>query len=129
MKLKKQIAEHKGNLPEIEIDSETGLPKLPEGFAWRVSKSNYREGFEVQLVAKEVTRYNVFEKIFFGDRDKEEFTEYGHNFSGKYSFTEGYEKEEILTAASEIYEEVRELRNNESKGQDLVGLYPPKSIL
>lgn len=129
MNLKKQIAEHKGTLPELEIDSDTGLPKLPEGFAWRVEKYGYGKYLRVDLVAKKVTSYNFLEKVFFGEKDREEWEDYGHDLATDSGLTSTLEKSEILVEATRIYTELKERLDNKHVASDLEGIYPPKSIL
>jgi hypothetical protein len=127
MNLKSQTAEHKGLLPELETDPETGLPKLPEGFAWKVEES-YGNKIEVRIAVRVIKKTNIFEKIFLGDRDKESWNVYDHNFESGYDVCEN--NEEALKKCTELfYEEVRENHNKKVNGKNLTGLYPPKSIL
>lgn len=129
MRLKKQTAEHKGMLPELETDPETGLPKLPEGFAWRVDNRYGSEGqLRVTIVAREKKTTNIFEKIFLGEKSSESWESYPHDLEGSQYTTEGT-KEALKEAAESLYNSIRETINAKLANEGLTGLYPPKSIL
>jgi hypothetical protein len=129
MNLKSQTAEHKGLLPELETDPETGLPKLPEGFAWEVENRYGSDGeLRVSIVRHEKTIPNILERIFLGEKTKDQWEKYPHDLEGQ-QYTMNGTKESVKKTAEDIYHVVRERVNAKVVNEELVGLYPPKSIL
>lgn len=111
---------------EMTINEESGLPNLPENFAWRVERHNDR--LFVQLVAGRKKDREFWDVILF----KAPKTEWNDHFSnGDHCFqrVDNHSKDGVLGGAIKVY---TKLHNEavEVKDMDaLVGLYPPKSIL
>jgi hypothetical protein len=90
----------------METDQETGLPKLPEGLAWRVSRSSVSSNVKVSIVELPNAA------PFYGDH---------------YTYASA-SSESLKESTKRIYERVRGVQQQEVKAEELIGLYPPNSI-
>ena len=112
---------------EMTIDPETGLPALPEGFAWEVSRGGER--LYVSLKKGEKESQSFWAK-FFGKEPSVHWSEYvdGHRYLEfvPLNFLNG---EGILMTATGIYKEIHEISVKIDTLDSFVGLYPPKTIL
>lgn len=112
---------------ELTIDPETGLPALPDGYVWEVSRGGDRlyvalktmgtdpRNFWEKILGKEPTVW--FNEYIDGDR-------YWEYVPSLYNTPQG-----ILHAATSIYSQIHDKSVRNDKLDALVGLYPPKSIL
>lgn len=118
----KQTVEPKVTLGPLEWDESTGLPKLPEDYIWDVKLNSADPKYiYVQILKRVVTKADWLGKLF-GDRDREEFNQWGHDLEGKeHTYND---KESLKEAAEKIYNGILEAYDLE----ELVGQYPPKSI-
>jgi hypothetical protein len=123
-------------LEPLIYDETTGLPKLPEGYAWKVRENEY-SGYEVApdetALVIQIAKRQEEEKLTWFQRligvDPEvKWTAYDHEYS------EGYGKcandaDDLKSAATQVYNELRDSQLKRAEMQKLIGLYPPKSIL
>lgn len=106
---------------ELTIDPETGLPSLPDNLAWKVYRSGMDELY-VFLVFRVEHSPGFWKKLFGAPAIVTWSDFHGSDFVKK---MKDNTKEGVLDAATSIY-----LRLQERSGvDDLVGIYPPKSIL
>lgn len=122
-------------LEPLIYDEKTGLPTLPEGYAWKVDEneySHYEENPEekalVVRIAKLMTREHTWWDRLIGREAETFWTTYDHEFSDSYEKCANDTKD-LKAAASTAYNTIRNEQLRSEKLQTLVGLYPPKSIL
>lgn len=122
-------------LEPLVYDEKTGLPKLPDGFAWKVSENVY-SGFEdhpdehtllVQVAGCEVEELTWFGKLL-GTKPKVEWYTMGHEYC-RIVRTCANDADDLKSATTQIYNELRDSELKRIKTQKFVGLYPPNSIL
>ena len=122
---------------EMTIDPETGLPALPEGFAWRVravgSNTLTVKTLTVELVVKVETTRSFWEK-FFNPEPTVEWEEATWSATGgadyyTYIHEEEPTKEDVLAAATKVYDGIYDRLIVNKSRDELIGLYPPKTIL
>jgi hypothetical protein len=106
----------------LSIDPETGLPKLPENFAWNV------RGRDEHSVAVE-----VYYKHFYANTWWEDFRKKPRAFvwlkdKSVYIDFCGGTKEELLATTTAMYQIGHEKYLKYKDTAELIGLYPPKSI-
>lgn len=116
---------------ELTIDPETGLPALPDGLAWRV-RSIGSSTLTVELVVRR--EHQTFWKKLFGVEPRvtwEDVTweETKGADSYTYIYSDEPTKQDVLDAATKIYGFVYSRHQSNQVMEDLVGLYPPKSVL
>jgi hypothetical protein len=111
---------------EMTIDPETGLPALPERFAWKVER--YDDRLYVQLVKSRDKTLGFWAKLL-GKTPEVEWND--HYIDGNHTNEQVYDKTKsgVLAASTVIYEKLRTASTKISVLDELVGLYPPKSIL
>lgn len=104
-------------LPELEIDSTTGLPKLPADWHFEVRGGTYGGHFQVwvyrttQGVDEFLTYESVLDDKFYRVFNANEVT-----------------KERVLRAAKVAYLSAVENVKRAERAAEIVGSYPPKSI-
>lgn len=112
---------------EMTIDPETGLPALPEGHAWEVSRGGDR--LYVSLKKSYTLRQSFWAKLL-GKKPLVEWDEYvegsRHWEFVPMNFLNG---EGILMVATSIYKTLHENAVKVDELDAFVGMYPPKSIL
>jgi len=91
----------------LETDPDTGLPKLPDGLAWRVSKSD--ESVKLSVA------------INHGNGN------WGTYASDHFIFT-APTSSALKSCAETIYERIRETQKVLVQVEEVVGLYPPNSL-
>lgn len=122
-------------LEPLIYDETTGLPKLPEGYAWEVSVNTYSKyeadpentALTVQIAKRQVEKMTWVEKMLFME-PKVEWITYDHPYSDRYENC-GNDADDLKSAATTLYNEYRNAELDRAKLRKLVGLYPPKSIL
>lgn len=92
----------------LESDPDTGLPKLPEGMAWRVSKSN---DTSVKL------------SVAYNQNDGN----WGTYAPDHFIFTSP-SSGALKSCAEILYERIREHQKEWVQVEQVVGLYPPNSL-
>ena len=107
----------------LTIDPETGLPALPEGFAWNVRSTGGSNTVVVEIYYLHEYPNNWWENLCRMKPASDWRDAYSH---GEYAAAT---KESILEAATKVYMEGHERYLKEKDVDELVGLYPPKSIL
>lgn len=111
----------------MTIDPETGLPALPENYAWEVS----RGGERLYVHLKSGTREPLsFWAKLLGKEPDMYWSEYidGHRY-WEYVPLNFLNGEGILMTATGIYKEIHESSVKNDALDSFVGLYPPKSLL
>lgn len=101
-------------LPELEIDSTTGLPKLPADWRFEVSGGTHFQVWvcrTIQDVDEFITYEPVLDDKFCKVVDANEVT-----------------KERVLKAAKIAYLSAVENVKRDVRAAEIVGSYPPKSI-
>jgi hypothetical protein len=93
-------------LGPLETDPETGLPKLPEGLAWRVSRSSAEGNVKVSVVTLPDTT------PFFPDI---------------YTFSDA-SSDSLKVSAIRVYENIRLSQESIAQVESVIGLYPPNSL-
>jgi len=127
MNLTEQTVEPKAPEEEvIEIDPETGLPKLPEGYAWRVEPSG--KLLSVEIVMRVETKPDWIQRLF-GAKPKVSWTTHGSEniFRLCYDYCES-DKDSLKECAEYIYRGASNRLKAKENQNTLVGLYPPKSL-
>lgn len=105
---------------KMTIDPNTGLPRLPDHLAWKVWRSG--EDLYVFLVFRS-ERSPGFWKKLFGAPPIVKWNEF-HTSEYLQKMAGNYEKA-LLDAATIIYKKIQRV----ARLDELVGIYPPKSIL
>ena len=113
---------------EMTIDPETGLSALPDGFAWRVDR--YSDTLVVTLVIKHERPAPFWSRIF-GAKPEVEWDEYwaGGDMGRIYSRVEPQTKDGLIAKTVELYDLVHKHSEKIELIDELVGLYPPKTVL
>lgn len=120
----------------ITIDTETGLPELPEGQFWRVTDyqpifsglTGYGAGHSVQIVEHVTsptvqTRWRWFRWIEIEGEPETRVNVLQHR-----QISEALSEESILKTAIDLLESIEEARLAEEAIARLVGDYPPKKL-
>lgn len=116
--VRSEVFEH-----QLTIDPETGLPKLPEGYAWEVRQ----RGTENKLIVG--MRYlHEYPNNWWEDLCRMRAVITWRDVSGVEEHTYAT-KEDVLKAAVKIYTEYHNQYLQRKDLENLVGLYPPNSIL
>lgn len=111
----------------MTIDPETGLPALPEGFAWEVSRGGDR--LYVSLKEGEKRKQSFWEKLL-GKEPEIYWSEYiDNNRYWEFVPMDSLNGAGILSTAAKIYEQIHAISVKNDEMDSFVGLYPPKTIL
>lgn len=111
----------------MTIDPETGLPDLPEDYAWEVSRGGDRLYVTLKRGTKEP---QSFWAKLLGKKPDIYWSEYiDGNRYWEYVPVNLPNGEGILVTATRIYKEIHEISVKIDELDSFVGLYPPKSIL
>lgn len=111
---------------EMTIDPETGLPALPDGFAWKVERVS--DWLVVQLAKRQEEKLGFWAELF-GKSPIVTWDDYYTDGSCCYEHVKDTTKDGVLAAAVSVYDKVHVVATRLSELDDLVGLYPPKTIL
>lgn len=116
-------------LSNTTYDDVTGLPALPDGLMWRVSEepasifNDYKGSIWVGIVKPTVI--HAFEFLWIKAQPETRYPVYRNLFGT----LDGVTPMDVLESAEDVFLRYRELVDKEQAIQDIVGLYPPKSIL
>lgn len=112
---------------ELTVDAGTGLPALPENYAWEVTRVG--EKLYVSLKWRSEELLGFWDKLF-GKKATVYWNEYidGHRYWELVPLN-FLNEEGILMAATAIYNEIHASATKVNELDAFVGLYPPKSIL
>lgn len=98
--------ENNTTLGPLETDPETGLPKLPEGLAWKVSRSSMEGHVKVSLVTlPDATPF----------------------FPDHYTFSDA-SSDSLKFSATRVYENIRHTQQAIVQAENVIGLYPPNAL-
>ncbi len=122
-------------LEPLIYDETTGLPKLPEGYAWSVAENEYAyyeddpsEAVLFVRIAKSLPQKLTWWDQLIGREPETEWLFRLHDYSGT-SGKASNSAESVKEAATKIYNKLRDDELEKAQLRTLVGLYPPKSIL
>lgn len=114
------------------LDPATGLPKLPDGYAWQLDRSRYYEDqIHVHIVARKYKDF--FERLgdsigkLFGVKP-DLWMSVGHPLDRLGTYCAPTDKD-VLNTTMAIYHKVTNLLEDLESIDRLVGTYPPKSII
>lgn len=110
----------------MTIDPETGLPALPDGFAWKVDRIS--DWLYIQLSKRHEEKLGFWAELF-GKKPSVTWDDYYIDGWCAYERVEETTKDGVLAAALSVYDKVHGSATRSSELDDLVGLYPPKTIL
>lgn len=116
-------------LDPLIYDENTGLPALPESYAWSVEENSYSVDYDDELIVQ-IVKSSV-EKLSWWDRlvGKAEVVHWSYH----HKYREIYEKcpntaEGVKTSATKAYNQLRDEELKSFERQKLVGFYPPKKL-
>lgn len=96
-----------------DIDEETGLPALPEGYFWRVRDANYKGHAYVELRSTYKRRYWLFWKKLYSTKLHEEMV------------LAPITRPRVLKEAQDC---IQAVQNHLVSDYSLIGDYPPKNL-
>lgn len=114
------------------LDPSTGLPKLPDGYAWQLDRSRYYDDqIYVHIVARKYKDFferlgDSIGKLFGVEPDCWMGT--GHPLDSLSIYCAPTDKD-VLKATVEIYNKATTLLEDLESIDRLIGTYPPKSII
>lgn len=112
------------SFPPLEADKDTGLPILPDGMAWKVSRTMLPDKVKIELVVKmESPEYRGKQLV----RTNVTWLRFGGEQSTFYEITAPTSKN-LGDCAKYIYNDVLKSQEDHANVEALVGLYPPNSL-
>jgi hypothetical protein len=123
-------------LEPLIYDKETGLPKLPDGFAWRVDENPYSHYDEenpeevalvLRIASRKVEELTWFGKLI-GTKPTVNWNVSDHQYSDVYAKCAN-NADDIRSAATQAYNKRRDAELKRAEMKKFIGLYPPKSLL
>ena len=120
-------------LDPLTYDEATGLPKLPDGYAWSVRENDWAvEANEwdkeliIQIAEGTSEKLSLWDRLI-GKMAPVHWTCYGHKYYDVYEKSPNT-AEGIKDAATKGYNNLRDTQLKSFERQKLVGLYPPKKL-
>lgn len=92
----------------VEYDEATGLPKLPEGYFWKVSKASL-DGYHNVAIRKVWLCYPFSTRV-------------------EYTLTSNLTKKSLKTEAEYVFRNFEKKLRNAKTAKSLYGSYPPKKL-
>lgn len=103
----------------MKIDPTTGLPELPEGYFWKVSRTENPYGLSEEPVFVELMRTSTFDGVLVLYRRVTRFTPFE-----EYVDFRDLKPRHIRSTAKSVYRAWKRLQRSE----ELLGDYPPNSL-
>lgn len=109
----------------MESNSDTGLPILPEGMAWKVAKDTFDHGkVVISLVVRMIVPVYNGDEIYIRN---ETWLDFGGEYSDYFRVMEP-SSAALRSAAEDIYMQIVAEKERAESIDSLVGLYPPNSL-
>ena len=121
-------------LEPLIYDETTGLPKLPEGFAWRVEENDFAyrsddpESVALSVrIAKRCESHQTWWEKFIGQEPHVYWEIYHHELEIPVEQCAN-DVEALKSVTTKAYNDLRDRQLVSESLKSLVGYYPPKSI-